>query len=83
MEKLVNIQLKQIQDVKDFVNIITKIDGDFVLESGRYIVDAKSIMGIFSLDLSQKILLRIQRIRRILKKSSVLQHRRITPEIAL
>jgi len=60
MEKLVNIQLKQIQDVKDFVNIITKIDGDFVLESGRYIVDAKSIMGIFSLDLSQKILLRIQ-----------------------
>ena len=59
MEKLVNIQLKQIQDVKDFVNIITKIDGDFVLESGRYIVDAKSIMGIFSLDLSKPIDLNI------------------------
>jgi phosphotransferase system HPr-like phosphotransfer protein len=41
--------------VKDFVNIVNKYDFDVDLTSGRYIVDAKSIMGIFSLDLSKPI----------------------------
>lgn len=50
-----NIMLKSINDVKDFVNIVNRYDFDVDLTSGRYIVDAKSIMGIFSLDLSKPI----------------------------
>ncbi len=53
--KSFNIQLKSINDVKDFVNIVNKYNFDVDLSSGRYIVDAKSIMGIFSLDLSKPI----------------------------
>ncbi|NLL68103.1 MAG: HPr family phosphocarrier protein [Clostridiaceae bacterium] len=53
--KSFNILLKSINDVKDFVNIVNKYDFDVDLTSGRYIVDAKSIMGIFSLDLSKPI----------------------------
>ena len=45
--------------VKSFVNEITKYDYDFDLVSGRYVIDAKSIMGIFSLDLSKPIDLNI------------------------
>lgn len=50
-----NIMLGSINDVKNFVNIVTKYDFDIDLTSGRYVVDAKSIMGIFSLDLSKPI----------------------------
>ena len=53
--KTFNILLKSITDVKDFVNIVSKFDFDVDLSSGRYVVDAKSIMGIFSLDLSKPI----------------------------
>ena len=48
-----------IDNVKAFVNILTKFDNDFDLVSGRYVIDAKSIMGIFSLDLSKDIELNI------------------------
>jgi phosphocarrier protein HPr len=53
--KSFNINLKSINDVKDFVNIVNRYDFDVDLSSGRYVVDAKSIMGIFSLDLSKPI----------------------------
>ena len=53
--KAFNIMLKSINDVKDFVNVVNKYDFDVDLTSGRYVVDAKSIMGIFSLDLSRPI----------------------------
>jgi phosphocarrier protein HPr len=53
--KTFNIALKTINDVKDFVNIVNKYDFDVDLSTGRYVVDAKSIMGIFSLDLSKPI----------------------------
>lgn len=53
--KTVNILLSTINDVKIFVNVVTKYDFDVDLISGRYAVDAKSIMGIFSLDLSKPI----------------------------
>lgn len=53
--KTFHIMLKSINDVKDFVNIVNRYDFDVDLTSGRYIVDAKSIMGIFSLDLSKPI----------------------------
>ena len=51
--KTVTINLGSIDKVKSFVNDITKFDSDFDLVSGRYVIDAKSIMGIFSLDLSK------------------------------
>ena len=53
--KTVQISLNSIDKVKSFVNDITKYDYDFDLVSGRYVIDAKSIMGIFSLDLSKPI----------------------------
>ena len=57
--KTVQISLNSINKVKSFVNEITKYDNDFDLVSGRYVIDAKSIMGIFSLDLSKPIDLNI------------------------
>ena len=57
--KTVKISLNSIDKVKSFVNDITKFDCDFDLVSGRYVIDAKSIMGIFSLDLSKPIDLNI------------------------
>ena len=57
--KSVKISLNSIDKVKSFVNTITKYDYDFDLVSGRYVIDAKSIMGIFSLDLSKPIDLNI------------------------
>ena len=49
------IQLSTINDVKNFVSTVSKYDFDVDLISGRYAIDAKSIMGIFSLDLLNKI----------------------------
>ena len=53
--KKVNIKLSTIEDVRSFVNIVTAYTGEVDLSSGRYVVDAKSIMGIFSLDLMSPI----------------------------
>lgn len=57
--KTVSISLNSIDKVKAFVNDLTRFDDDFDLVSGRYVIDAKSIMGIFSLDLSRPIDLNI------------------------
>lgn len=57
--KTVMISLNSIDKVKSFVNDISRFDYDFDLVSGRYVIDAKSIMGIFSLDLSKPIELNI------------------------
>ena len=57
--KTAKISLNSIDKVKAFVNEISKFDCDFDLVSGRYVIDAKSIMGIFSLDLSNPIELTI------------------------
>ena len=57
--KTVKISLNSIDKVKAFVNAVSKYDADFDLVSGRYVIDAKSIMGIFSLDLSKSIDLNI------------------------
>ena len=53
--KTIKIMLATINDVKAFVNTVMKYDFDVDLVSGRYAIDAKSIMGIFSLDLSKVI----------------------------
>ena len=55
----VKIFLGTIERVKDFVNAVTRLDCDMDIVSGRYVIDAKSIMGIFSLDLSKPIDLNI------------------------
>ena len=57
--KTVSISLNSIDKVKAFVNDISKYDFDFDLVSRRYVIDAKSIMGIFSLDLSKPINLNV------------------------
>lgn len=53
--KQVTIQLSTISDAKKFVSIVSRYDYDIDLISGRYVVDAKSIMGIFSMDISKPI----------------------------
>ena len=53
------ILLNTIVDVKDFVNTVARYDFDVDLVSGRYHIDGKSIMGIFSLDLSKAIKMEI------------------------
>ena len=58
--KTVEIRLSTIADVRDFVNIVSATDIDVDLSSGRYIVDGKSIMGIFSLDLLSPIAMTVQ-----------------------
>ena len=57
--KEVNIRLNTVNDVKMFVSIVMKYNCNFDIISDRYIVDAKSIMGIFSLDLSKSLIQRI------------------------
>ncbi len=51
----VKILLNSIEKVKSFVNTISKFDSDFELVSGRRVIDAKSIMGIFSLDITKSM----------------------------
>ncbi len=55
---ITHIKLVSFPDVQDFVNIITKFAFDIDLVCGRYIVDAKSLMGIYSLDLTEAVELR-------------------------
>lgn len=54
-----SINLSTIQNVKEFVNTVSRFDFDVDLVSGRYSVDAKSIMGIFSLELSKPLTMRV------------------------
>ena len=57
--KSYTLDLNSIERVKGFVSIISNIEGYFDLVSGRYVVDAKSIMGIFSMDLSNHVEVRV------------------------
>lgn len=57
--KTVNVEITTIEDVKKFVSTVAKCDYDVDIISGRYAIDAKSIMGIFSLDLSKPLEMRI------------------------
>jgi len=57
--KSVSIQLDSVDKVRKFVNIVSVFDGEFDLSTDRYVVDAKSIMGIFSLDLNKPLKLNI------------------------
>ena len=57
--KSVNIKLSLAENVKSFVNIVNRYSYDVDLRAGRHVVDAKSILGIFSIDLSRPIRLDI------------------------
>ena len=55
LKSINSLMLNSIDKVKQFVNVTSKVDGDVFLQSGRYIIDAKSIMGIFSIDLTKPL----------------------------
>ena len=57
--KSVMIRLSLVENVNNFVNIVTRYPYEMDLRAGRHVVDAKSILGIFSLDLSRPIMLEI------------------------
>ena len=57
--KQVNIKLSLAENVKTFVNMVNRYPYDMDLRAGRHVVDAKSILGIFSLDLSKPITLEV------------------------
>ncbi len=54
------VRLNSIENVKNFVNVLKGRDERFELVSGKYVIDAKSIMGIFSLDLTRPLELRAE-----------------------
>ena len=57
--KSVMIRLSLVENVNKFVNIVSRYPFEMDLRAGRHVVDAKSILGIFSLDLSRPITLEI------------------------
>ncbi len=57
--KSIKISLEMAQRVKEFVNVTQAYACEILLKSGKYVVDAKSILGIFSLDLSSPITVEI------------------------
>ena len=57
--RICTINLSSIEDVKTFVSIMNKCPFEADLVSGRYVIDAKSIMGIFSLDLTKPLQMNI------------------------
>ena len=59
------IKLDTIDKVKQFVGTITQFEGDFDIYSGKYIIDAKSILGIFSVDLSRPVILKIGNVEKL------------------
>lgn len=59
ISKQIKIRLEKIDDVKNFVEATNKIPNIIDVLSGRYVADAKSIMGLFSLDLSKDLILTV------------------------
>ena len=57
--KETKVHLASIDDVKNFVSAVSQFAGDIDIVGGRYIIDAKSILGLFSLDLSKPLRVQI------------------------
>ena len=53
--EIFNILLKKVTDVSDFITLTSKCEGDVLVKSGKYVVSGKSMMGLFSLDLSKPL----------------------------
>lgn len=60
MAKTIDIYLHSVKDIKDLADIAKRMEGDVNISSGRYRVDAKSIMGIYVLDISGPVCLEIE-----------------------
>ena len=56
---MIKVQFRGLDSVKNFVNILSKFECDFDIVDKRYVIDAKSIMGLFSLDLTHPLDLKI------------------------
>lgn len=67
------VRINSVDKVRDFVDTTTKLEFDVDLVSGRYVVDAKSIMGIFSLDLSKPIELRVYDAEKVVEAETKLK----------
>ena len=72
--KSVNIRLKEINDVYALVNTLLSYDGAVDLGSGRYVVDGRSLLGIFSLDLRQPVAVHVHREEDLEKLQSLLSN---------
>lgn len=59
MKEIMKIKLQTINDVKEFVNIAMQCPYHVDVQNGRFIVDGKSIMGLFSLNLSDNLIIKI------------------------
>ena len=57
----VHIKLNSVNSVQKFVATVSKLEGNFDLHSGNYILDARSLMGIFTLDLSKPVKLNVEK----------------------
>ena len=51
------IRIAGVADVYEFIKEVSKVEGDVLIKRGKYVVDAKSFLGIFSLDISQQVIL--------------------------
>ena len=58
--KTFSVRLSSVDKVKGFVRDMSRIESDVLLFAGKYVIDAKSIMGIFSLDLSGPLQVQIE-----------------------
>ena len=58
-EKKFTVRIDTIGKVKEFVRLVSAHNADTELRSGRFVVDAKSIMGIFSLNISEPVEMRV------------------------
>lgn len=59
-DNLIKIKLKNINDIREFVNISNEYNFNITLSSGKYVVDAKQIIEVFSLDLNENININIK-----------------------
>lgn len=55
MKKLFKLRLSKVDEVRQFVDLASFVDGEVMLKSGRWCINGKSILGVFSLDLSSDI----------------------------
>ena len=89
--RTVYVNFPTVMDVKRFVESISSLEGDFDLIDGRYVVDAKSLMGIFGMDITKPIKLRIEKdnnkamqaIKRYVVEETAAAPREAAPQVAM
>lgn len=56
---MITIKLNGIDEIKNFIDIVSSFPCNIDIVSGRYVVNAKSIMGVFSLDTTKGMIVRV------------------------